>query len=100
MTYLLSLAGRALLTSSDGELAQAVSQSFCSVLFGSAPVVGSVRWTAEKILLLVLILMGWKPIFVLHMQRNRIRLFTLLCEKEFFYPHSTDLSICFLIEFQ
>ncbi len=40
--------------------------------------VGSVRWTAEEILLLKLILIGWKPIFVLHMQRSRMRLFTFL----------------------
>ncbi len=40
----------------------------------SEPMVSSARRTAEEIVLLVLILIGWKLIFVLRMQRNRIRL--------------------------
>jgi hypothetical protein len=59
-------------------------------------VVGSVRWTAEYILLHRLILFGWKPILVLHMQRSRIRLFTFILEKGFFYPWSTNQCICSL----
>ncbi len=55
---------------------------FCP-LVGSAPMVGSVFWTAEEILLFRLILFGSKPIFVLHMQRIIIRLFTFIREKEF-----------------
>ncbi len=91
LTYFLFLAAGVSSSYSAGKLAQAVYQSFHSVLFGLALLVSSSldSWgdTSECVASHYLGTNIW-----LHVQMNRIRLFTFICEKGFFYPRSKNWS--------